>query len=239
VSREHFSDNAKGRLSLLCPHLLANIKSAMSIRYRSAAQLRRQLPLVDRFIVREGRAQELDSKLRHPVNPQPFHPTKSEATGRWIPPRFSLRRQAQLGKEAYKQGRFQELTEIVEEIGSRPGIKLGKMKERIEELEAEHSRGRPSIPVSAPFSESGALEDATLKKTSRQLKMENDRRAILQARALAATRGPYSGRSLRNIFKGSKADREAPAKRRRTAERLSTMEQTVEAWRKVSLNIDS
>jgi large subunit ribosomal protein L25 len=205
----------------------------MATRYRTAQQLRR-LPIVDRFVIREGRAQELDSELRHPVNPLPFHPFKNESTGRWMPPRYSLRRQAQLGKEAYKQVRFQELTQIVEEIGSRPGIKLGKMKERIEELQADGSRGGLTIPVSAPAAATlEDLEGIALTKSARQTKMENDRRAVAQAKALAATRGPYSGRSLRNIFKGTKADRDAPAKRRRTAERLSTMEQTVETWRKV------
>lgn len=158
-----------------------------------------------------------------------------------MPPRLSLRRQAQLGKEAYKQGRFEELTEIVGEIGSTPGVKLGKMKERLDTMMEVRDRGL-TVPVSAPPSMTASsssieaihLEEATLKKSPKQIRLENDRRAIVHAKALAATRGPYSGRSLRNIFKGSKAERDAPARKQRTVEKLLTMEQTIQAWRKVS-----
>jgi large subunit ribosomal protein L25 len=238
-----FMKSSSTALCLLstCLPLHHSVSSTMATRYRSVAQLRRQLPLLDRFIIREGRAQELESNLRHPVNPSPFLPHKNEATGRWMPPRLSLRRQAQLGKEAYKQGRFEELTEIVREIGTTPGVKLGKMKERIDAM-AEVQKKGVTVPVSAPPStlasssslKSGDLEEATLKKSLKQIRLENDRRAVVHAKALAATRGPYSGRSLRNIFKGTKAERDAPARKQRTAEKLLTMEQTIQAWRKVS-----
>ncbi|UZJ53237.1 hypothetical protein CBS101457_002557 [Exobasidium rhododendri] len=194
----------------------------MSTTYLTSRVLRRKLPLVDRFFVRESRAQG----STRPINPEPFKPYKSPSTGRWLPPRLSLRRQAQLGKEAYKAGRFVELTEFVQSNGNLEGVKIGKMKARIDEL-AVVAEKKAEVKEAAALDK---LDDAIggVKRTAR----EEQKKALQLARALAATRGPYTGRSLQRIFKGTRAERFAAPKKFATKEKLSTMDKTVEAWRK-------
>lgn len=206
----------------------------MSTRYVSVRQLRRQLPLLDRFKLRENRTQDVVKQNTRPINPQPFQPYKSPTTGRWMPPRLSLRRQAQLGKTAYREGRFDELADFVQQAGTLQSSKLGKMKERIDELAAS-SADTIAIPVNGISSTISA--DSILDGMSaRNARVEAQKQAIVQAKALAMTRGPYSGRSPRNIFKGTRAQREAPGKKRQTAEKMLTMEKTIETWRKVRSN---
>jgi large subunit ribosomal protein L25 len=197
----------------------------MSTNYLTSRVLRRKLPLIDRFFIRENRAQETSK----PINPEPFSPYKSPTTGRWLPPRLSLRRQAQLGKDAYKAGRFDELTQFVQNNGKVESVKLANMKARIRDLALEAER-REGVKEAAAIDK---LDDLVVgvKRTAR----EEQYKAVKLARALAATRGPYTGRSLQRIFKGTKAERFAVPRKLATKEKMSTMEKTVETWRKVSL----
>jgi len=183
------------------------------------------MPLVDRFFLRETRVKELASQEASPINPEPFKPYKSPTSGRWLPPRLSLRRQAQLGKEAYKNGQFEELTKFIQENGRLESVKLGKMKARIEELAVEAEK--------VPGKGSEASTSSVVKGEKRTAREEGIR-ALRLARALAATRGPYAGRSLQRVFKGTRAERFAAPKKQATKEKMSTMDKTVEAWRKVS-----
>ena len=179
------------------------------------------MPLVDRFLFREARVEAVAAAGgQRPVNPSPFQPFKSPTTGRWMPPRLSLRRQAQLGKQAYKQGRFEYLTSALQEQGKTNSVKLGKMRARIDELAAETGRQEQAVASATPRVIAAPHEES--------------KRALALARALAATRGPYSGRSLRTIFKGTRAEREAPGKKLETAQKMATMAKTIETWRKVS-----
>lgn len=193
----------------------------MSAAYITSHQLRRQLPLLERFQVRETRAKKVASTQERPINPHAFQPFKSPDTGRWYPPRISLRRQAQLGKEAYKAGKFDDLVRICGEDGIVQSVKLNKMKMRIEELSGVGTAPTEAASISAP-------------STTKISKQHAENRARRLAKALAATRGPYTGRSEKVLFKGTKAERSAPGRKRETAQKLSMMDQSVETWRKVS-----
>lgn len=210
----------------------------MSTRYVSVQQIRRQLPLLDRFKLRETRTKDVVREKKRPINPQPFQPYKSPTTGRWMPPRYSLRRQAQLGKMAFREGRFKELIKFISKSSILQSVKLEDMKQRIHELSNTNT---VKIPVNGTLSASKAESELNKERklnimTAKEAKLDAQKKALTQAKALAMTRGPYSGRSHRNIFKGTRAEREAPRKKRQTAEKMSTMEKTIETWRKVSKN---
>lgn len=167
--------------------------------------------------------QAVASAGKTPINPEPFNPYKSPTTGRWMPPRLSLRRQAQLAKESYRKGQFVKLDRTLQEQGKMESVKLGKMKARMEELVTE-AGGEGAASV---------LQN----KSSVAPRADETKKALTLAKALAASRGPYTGRSLKNIFKGTKAEREAPGKKQETAQKMSAMAKTVEAWRKVRVNV--
>jgi large subunit ribosomal protein L25 len=203
-----------------------------SANYLTSRVLRRKLPLVDRFLFRESRTQEVVSQGSKPINPEPFKPHKSPTTGRWIPPRLSLRRQAQLGKVAYKEGKFEELSKFIQQTGRLESVKLGKMKDRMEELAIGPKQVEDLLEATATTLSSSDSPSTVAKKRT---KMEEERRALRLAKALAATRGPYAGRSLARIFKGTIAERHAAPRKQATREKLSTMDKSVEAWRKVGI----
>lgn len=205
------------------------------------------MPLVDRFLVREHRLQanieaiggigkkeesvELYNDRQNRVtNPYAFSTYRNPYSGRQIPARLSLRRQAQLGKQAYAHGRFDELIKQVDKLNlgdeRRAGVKLNKMRHRIAEIQAEEQeqieRAMSGEPEDVKVIQS--VKQKTEKQTPDQVKR--------LAKALALTRGPYKGRSRHNIFKGTIHAREAPKKRQNINDRLSKMDQTISDWRK-------
>lgn len=62
---------------------------------------KRGLTLIQRFRIREFQ-RALPSEAASPAIPNPFIPHLNPETGRWTPPRYSLRRQAELIKQAKK-----------------------------------------------------------------------------------------------------------------------------------------
>lgn len=206
-------------------------------------QMRKALPSVDRFLVREARLKEAIGQVGGAealrtraggVNPHAFAAYKNPATGRWLPPRLSLRRQAQLGKDAVRAGRFDELVGAIDGMHLTAGPKLNRMRERIAELaEQKAELSARQAEVHGTAAEPAIAAQAHVHVGRTQAREQARKLAI----ALAATRGPYRGRSMRTIFKGTKAERRAPARRREIATKLAKMDQTVSSWRKVSRNM--
>lgn len=217
-----------------------------SAAHLSGKQLRKQLPLVDRFLVREYRLQSeiasmgqgertanvemFNDQNKSAVNPFAFRTYLNPNSGRTLPARLSLRRQAQLGKQAYAQGRFEELIEQVDKLnfGSKKsaGVKLNKMRSRIKELQVEEQ-------TQIERTLSGEPEDVkVIQAVNQQIPKQTPDQVKRLAKALALTRGPYKGRSANNIFKGTIHARKAPQKRQNINDRLSKMDQTITDWRK-------
>lgn len=204
----------------------------------SAKQLRKSMPLMDRFLVREnrlrneivtigeGKVERLNDLQGRVVNPSAFRMYKNPFSGNWIPARLSLRRQAQLGKHAFAHGRFDELIEQVDRLnlGKRhlAGKKLNKMRDRIAELKAEEQEQIQRALSGEP--ENINIIQQTSKQTPGQVKQ--------LAKALALTHGPYKGRSERNIFKGTIHARQAPAKKQNIHDRMAKMDQVIVDWKK-------
>lgn len=221
-----------------------------SAAHMSGKQLRKSFPLVDRFLIREHRiqaeigqmgearnmferrenAKQYNNLIRRVINPTPFTGFRNPETGRFIPPRLSLRRQAQLGKQAYAEGRFDELIQQIDQLnfGSKEyaGVKLNKMRNRIAEIKAEE---QDLIEKSM----SGELEEmSVIQAVDQQIPKQTPDQVKRLAKALAMTRGPYKGRSKNNIFKGTLHARQGPKKRQNISDRLSKMDQTIVDWRK-------
>lgn len=206
----------------------------------SAKQLRRSMPLMDRFLLRElrlkqsiqsigeGKVENLSNLQQSVVNPNAFKTYKNPYSQRWIPSRLSLRRQAQLGKHAFANGRFDELIFEVDRMNlgkkSLAGPKLNKMRERIEELRNEALKQHESISSSSETVEQVAAQIHVPEQTPDQVRK--------LAKALASTHGPYRGRSKNNIFKGTIQERQAPKKRQNILDRMEKMDDVVANWRK-------
>ena len=134
-----------------------------------------------------------------------FRHWKNAETGRWNPPRYSLRRQAQLVRAAFMTGQLDAL----------PSFK--KRDQFIARL-AEQPRHEvfAGIPVPSELPWLGAREDAS--EAMRIARKEHDR-------------GPYAGRPTKRMFKGQRVDREAAERRERVKENMARMDETVREWR--------
>ncbi|PWN35078.1 uncharacterized protein FA14DRAFT_122174 [Meira miltonrushii] len=90
---------------------------------------------------KKGNAQKYSYYNQRAINPHPFKLFHNRTTGKYINPRLSLRRQAQLGKQAFAEGRFDELIQQIDRLnfGNEyyAGEKLNKMRSRIAEIKAE------------------------------------------------------------------------------------------------------
>ncbi|WFD35441.1 hypothetical protein MCUN1_002295 [Malassezia cuniculi] len=134
-----------------------------------------------------------------------FRHWKNAETGRWNPPRYSLRRQAQLVRAAFATGQldvlpsFKKRDQFVARLAEQP--------------KHEVFCGIP-VPSSIPWLE--AHKDAA--EALRIAKKEH-------------TRGPYAGRPVKRMFKGHRVDREARLRRERVKENMARMDETVREWR--------
>lgn len=207
----------------------------MATAYTSSRQLRKALPLVDRFLFREARLQQKGTEIASTsiaasANPYPFQPYKHPVTGRWIAPRLSLRRQAQLGKTAFRDGQLERVVQSVSSGGgeSTGSTKIDKMVQRIKELNLQQNQD----PFQLQQEKNQRLVES--EREAPKLLVQDEKQVMNLAKSWAASSRPYSGRSHRNIFKGTKAEREAPARKRRVAEKLEAMDKTIAAWKKVS-----
>lgn len=140
-----------------------------------------------------------------------FQHWRNADTGRWNPPQYSLRRQAQLVRAAHETG-------MLDAVVASP--KYARFARRLEEM-----------PTHEVFTGFPTITWPTL--SSREDAQEADR----IARTFHA-HGPYAGRATSRMFKGKKGDRVKHARRRRVEENMRTMHETIDEWRKVCTSID-
>jgi hypothetical protein len=212
---------------------LAASRTTPSVTRKIVIPHRSRSSVVDRFIAREARLKQRIEQspggvatlrsLAGGVNPQATVMFKHPLTGRWIPPRLSIRAQADLGKAAYREGRFDELLQAFKTFDLKLGSKLRQLQTRI-------VAGQNAQELSDSLVNSPAL--AILAERSTTLRPEQAKRnALAAAKQFAVGHGPYSGRSRRNLFKGTKAERDAPARKRAIVEKLGKMDTTITTWR--------
>ncbi|WFD24130.1 hypothetical protein MEQU1_002827 [Malassezia equina] len=133
-----------------------------------------------------------------------FEHWRNSETGRWNPPKYSLRRQAELVRAAYA-------VDQPELVKSSP--KYARYMHRWEEMpNHEVFTGFPAVA----WPQLSAEEDAN------------------EARRIARTfseHGPYAGRSNARMFKGKKGDRASRSRQRLVEENMRTMDETIQEWR--------
>lgn len=167
-----------------------------------------------------------------------FEPTKSNSTGCWHPPKYSLRRQAQLVREAALTGQLSTLPE---------GRKTQRMVQRLQRLQKSHAFEQTSsqyqyvpkegggggvVGQAAKGSRPAALGERVVKPSQRV--SEQERMAALNAaRQQVKDVGPYAGRA--KIFKGSRVDKDKTRRSQDVRNKLDSMNQTVHEWHSVSL----
>ncbi|CAD6887380.1 unnamed protein product [Tilletia controversa] len=192
----------------------------------------------------EGAADlDVNAATTHASQRNPFLPFKNPNTGRYIPP-MSLRRQAQLAKAAHRVGMLDQLP---------TGPKVDKLRIRMARNEAALQREQrmaefkaanggqsmwsalvadvrarsketlPETPASAAGSDVAKRIDA--------LRVASEEAAARLARDHFATKGPYSGRNPKTMFKGHKPERQREKKLKDRAERMEAMGDTVQEWR--------
>lgn len=138
-----------------------------------------------------------------------FRHWKNAETGRWNPPKYSLRRQAQLVHAAFLTGDLEQLPE-------------SPKKDRLLARLREHEHHEVFEGVPRPM---GLGRLPSYRDTQEALRIAHKSRES----------GPYAGRSNRNMFKGARADREARARRVLVDENMSRMDEIVQEWRRVRL----
>lgn len=135
-----------------------------------------------------------------------FEHWRNADTGKWQPPKYSLRRQAQLVRAAHETG-------CLDAVSQSP--KYERFARRLAELpqhEVLAGLPTPSWPALSPAADAK------------------------QAHAIARSfyeHGPYAGRSSARMFKGRKGDKASRSRRRQVVENMERMEETVREWRKV------
>ncbi len=146
----------------------------------------------------------------HPSERNPFLPYKAPS-GRWWPPQYSLRRQAQVVEAGLQLGTLEALPE---------GPKKARMLARLQGsyLQAQQEQILQEDALSAAFNgwKLSADEDQKIAKAVvRTLKQQ----------------GPYSGRKI--MFKGTLAARTRNTRHAKIAAKVQAMPDTVAAWKKV------
>ncbi|KAN0062467.1 hypothetical protein ACQY0O_004998 [Thecaphora frezii] len=134
----------------------------------------------------------------------PFRPYLNPSTGRWAPALISARRQAKLATAAFASGRLSSLP---------PGPKTERLHARLEKLQAHHDLEALARDV---------------RFAPPRLSREGD--AALRTAKVEGYKGPYTGRKVEKMFKGSKADRSAEVRRQEIRHKLQQMQSTVKEW---------
>ncbi|SPO30663.1 uncharacterized protein UTRI_05280 [Ustilago trichophora] len=157
-----------------------------------------------------------------------FEPTKSETTGCWHPPKYSLRRQAKLVREAALTGQLALLPD---------GPKTTRMTQRLHRLQKSHAFEQsaseyqyiPKDPSVEPTkgTRPEKLGQRTIKPTQR-ISSEEKAAALNAARLQVKDVGPYAGRA--KVFKGSRVDKGKAKREGDVKTKLGGMEQTVSDW---------
>ncbi|SNX87043.1 uncharacterized protein MEPE_05753 [Melanopsichium pennsylvanicum] len=158
-----------------------------------------------------------------------FEPTKSTTTGCWHPPKYSLRRQAKLVREAALTGQLELLPD---------GPKTSRLTQRLARFQKtnafEHTSNEyeyvPKLKASSEIglSRPKVLGERVIKPTQRMTKHDREQ-AFRAAMEFARGVGPYSGRA--KIFKGSRVDKHKQVRVQDVKAKLESMETTKKEWK--------
>ncbi|KAA1472547.1 hypothetical protein DENSPDRAFT_821487 [Dentipellis sp. KUC8613] len=180
---------------------LAARNAVQRFRYRELANLSKE-PLV----AATANSKPESSKLRNP-----FVPYKNPDSGRWAPPKYSLRRQADLIKQARKTGLLHLLP---------PGPKLSA-------AQLKAARPSPSASVDASAAPEAAAQEETV-DWQVPVKWEGKVRVHEVAGADVGNR-LYAGK--KRMFKGHKWEREREKRVKRIQVRLRDMDKRVRQYK--------
>lgn len=145
-----------------------------------------------------------EAPLEADVNKRTFQHWKNTTSQRWNPPRYSLRRQAELVRAAFQTG-------DLEAVAASP--KFAAFAQRLARQET-HELITPYKAQEVP-----------------RLSKKQDAEEALRIAQKAHDAGPYAGRSSKRMFKGSNADRASRARARRVQENMTKMDSIVQEWR--------
>lgn len=195
--------------------------------------------VLDRFMVSNSAAlasssssttaAEEASSSTTPAASSLFKPTKSAETGCWHPPKYSLRRQAALVREAALTGQLPVLPD---------GPKTSRIAQRLHRLQKSHAFEQTAAQyqyVPTTTTASAARPErlgARVVKPSQRVSAEERQAALNAARLQAKDVGPYAGRA--KIFKGSRVDKDKGRRSEDVKNKLGAMQQTVDDWQSVS-----
>ncbi|KAJ9474968.1 Import inner membrane translocase subunit [Pseudozyma hubeiensis] len=155
-----------------------------------------------------------------------FEPTKSSTTALWSPPRYSLRRQSVLLKQAALTSQLSLLP---------PSPKSTRLTQRLQRLTRSLDFERISSQYQYIPSTSPAVPVRPTSLSARSIKPSQrftaqDRETALQhARQQVKDVGPYAGRA--KVFKGSRVDKEKLRRKESVSGKLEAMDKTREEWR--------
>lgn len=133
-----------------------------------------------------------------------FEHWRNSETGRWNPPKYSLRRQAQLVRAAYAVDK----PELVQ-----TSPKFARYMRRWEEM-----------PTHEVFTGFPAVAWPQLSAADNESEAQRIAHSFSQ-------HGPYAGRAQARMFKGKKGDRASRSRQRLVEENMRTMDETIQEWR--------
>ncbi|KAJ7221755.1 hypothetical protein GGX14DRAFT_671205 [Mycena pura] len=185
----------------------------------SAKFLQRELKALPRFVRRNGPLPAPQSPATPIVLPNPFLPWRNPKTGRWAPPKYSLRQQADLVKRAKASGTLHVLPPSIKV----PQPELFAPPPAPEPVAAGINKGKGRAKAQQA--------QASLKlRTEAMVTVEWDRRP-----AVKPVRGADNGARLyaakKRMFKGSKRERARTHREWRTWVLLHDMRKRIRRYR--------
>ncbi|KAJ7491290.1 hypothetical protein FB451DRAFT_1023192 [Mycena latifolia] len=195
----------------------------------STKLIHRELKALPRFIRRNGPLAAPQS-AKAVVLPNPFLPWKNPKTGRWAPPKYSLRQQADLIKKAKATGTAHLLPpgvklpqpETFAPPPVRKSVKAGKAKAPVQKLQ------KPSTSVTRPSTNRERLVVKPHKGAA--VTVEWDRKPAVKS-VPGADKGTrlYAGR--KKMFKGSRLERSIKQRAWRTWVLLHDMRKRIRRYK--------
>ncbi|KAJ6500539.1 hypothetical protein C8R45DRAFT_820625 [Mycena sanguinolenta] len=188
--------------------------------------LHRELKALPRFVRRNGPL-TTPTAADAVVLPNPFLPWRNPKTGRWAPPKYSLRQQADLIKQA-------KATNTVHLLP--PGVKLPQPELFVPPTPKSQSRTKAKSAGKATTSASTPLKRASngrLNVTGHKeldVKVEWDRRPAAKT-IPGAEKGTRLYAARRKMFKGSRSERSRNQREWRTWVLLHDMRKRIRRYR--------
>ncbi|KAJ7118727.1 hypothetical protein C8R44DRAFT_832031 [Mycena epipterygia] len=195
--------------------------------------LHRELKALPRFIRRNGPLPAPKS-AKAVVLPNPFLPWRNPKTGRWAPPKYSLRQQADIIKKAKVAGTAHLLPPCVKlpqpAIFAPPpapkSVSAGKAKETVSAGKAKETVRKPSTSLEPS---SSARPNVKARKGA-TVTVEWDRKPVVK-KVAGADKGSRLYAAKKKMFKGSRLERARKQKHWRTWVLLHDMRKRIRRYR--------